>query len=377
MRIRSRRVPLATRTLFRDWLRLVISLGGIGFAILLVLLLDGVRVGTVAKSTTYIDHVGAQVFGAREGVTNMALSASALPEARVADIALISGVEEAAGILRIPGIVSTAGSKRPATLIGYDMNATVGGPWRLEEGRLIQADDEAVIDETLASNLHLHVSDTFEVSGESFTIVGLSGQTANIAGKLVFLSKAAMQRLLGLGAIVSFVLVKVEPGAVPGDVANAIDAQVTGVTATPKGELSSNDKQMLSDLFIAPINVMSTIGFLVGLAIIGLTVYTTTAERMRDFGVLKAIGARNMFLFRAVITQAAIVGFGGFCVGLAASSLAGPLIVRLVPDIGVTIRPMMALQTLVAVFAMSVLGALLPVVRVTRVDPLVVFRSQA
>jgi hypothetical protein len=73
--LRPRRVPFATRALLYDRLRVAISIGAIGFAILLVLLLRGVMDGTVEKSTTYIDNVGADVVVAREGVANMALSA--------------------------------------------------------------------------------------------------------------------------------------------------------------------------------------------------------------------------------------------------------------------------------------------------------------
>jgi putative ABC transport system permease protein len=373
--LRPRRVPLATRTLFRDWLRLVIGVGGIGFAILLVLLLDGVKEGTVAKSTTYVDHVGADVFVAREGVTNMSLAASVLPDETVEQVAAVPGVVEAAGILRIPVIVSAGEDKRPATLIGYETAAPLGGPWQLSDGRVVQVEDETVADEALASELGLAVGDELEVSGRRFTVVGLSGQTANIAGKHVFLDEQAMRDLLGIGAIVSFVLVRIDPGADPDDVASAIDAAVQGVTSTTREDLSKNDRSLLSSLFIAPINVMSTVGFLVGLAIIGLTMYTVTAERMRDFGVLKAIGAPNWFLFRTVITQAAILGLAGFAVGLGASALAGVFIVQLVPDIGVSIRLLSALQTLGAVAGMSVVGALLPLVRITQVDPLMVFRS--
>src|SRR3990170_5811000 len=94
--LQPRRVPLGTRTLLRDWVRLVISVGGIGLAILLVLLLDGIREGTVAKSTTYIDHVGADVVVAREGITNMALAASLLPEEAVGEVAAVDGVDQAA-----------------------------------------------------------------------------------------------------------------------------------------------------------------------------------------------------------------------------------------------------------------------------------------
>jgi putative ABC transport system permease protein len=374
--LRPRRVPLARRTLLRDWLRLAISLGGIGFAILLVLLLDGIRVGTVAKSTTYVDHVGADVFVARQGVANMALAASAVPEGAVAQVAAISGVEEAAGIMRIPIIVSAGDNRRPATLVGYDLSHPLGGPWKLDKGRAVQNDREVVLDAALAGELGRKIGDSVNVAGEQFTIVGLSGQTANIAGKLIFLSRPAVQRLLGIGSIVSFVLVKVERGQSDRHVADTINEQLPEVTATPKQELSNNDRALLSSLFVAPINVMSTVGLLVGLAIIGLAMYTTTAERMRDFGVLKAIGAQQLFLLRTVITQATILGLAGFGVGLFVSMLAGPVIVRIVPDIGVTIRPMFALQTLGAVVGMSLVGAVLPVVRITRVDPLVVFRSQ-
>jgi putative ABC transport system permease protein len=367
-------VPLATRTLFRDWLRLIISVGGIGFAILLVLLLDGIREGTVAKSTTYVDHVGADVFVAREGVTNMALAASLLPAGTVDEVAAVEGVRQAAGILRIPVIVTSGDHRRPATLIGYNLTARFGGPWQITKGRMIETGTETVVDEALAAELSVVLGDALEVSGGRFTVVGFSGETANIAGKHVFLDEQAMRGLLGIGPIVSFVLVK-GSGGDSEQLAAELNARVDGITATPRDELSKNDRSLLSSLFIAPINVMSTVGFLVGLAIIGLTMYTTTAERLRDFGVLKAIGARNWFLFRTVITQATILGLAGFAAGLGATVLAGVFIVRVVPDIGVTIRFMSALQTLGAVVAMSFVGALLPLARIVRVDPLMVFRS--
>jgi putative ABC transport system permease protein len=356
-------------------LRLAISVGGIGFAILLVLLLDGVREGTVAKSTTYIDNVGADVFVAREGVTNMALAASVLPADTVDAVIAVAGIVEASGILRIPAIVSSGDDKRPVTLIGYPVDAAVGGPWQISSGRAARTADEAVIDESLASDLSLRLGDELLISDESFTVVGLSSQTANIAGKLVFLELQAMRDLLNLGEVISFVLATVEPSSHPDQVVADVNEQVPGVTATARDELSENDRNLLSSLFIAPINVMSTVGFLVGLAIIGLTMYTTTSERLRDFGVLKAIGARNRFLIRTVLTQAAILGAAGFVAGIGASMLAGIFIVRLVPDIGVTITPTSALQTFGAVIVMSFIGSLLPLARILQVDPLVVFRG--
>jgi putative ABC transport system permease protein len=373
--IRPRSVPLATRTLLRDPLRLAIGVGGIAVAILLVLMLDGLRVGTVKKSTIYIDNVGAQVVVGQEGVDNMALAASGLPETIEQDIAQVAGVAHASGILRIPMIVAVEGDKRPVTVIGYDPALELGGPWSLDSGRNLTVDSETVIDDTLADAFGLRLGDDVEVAGLRFTVVGTSRETANIAGKHVFVTRHTTQEALGLSGLVNFVLVQVEAGQEPHAVADRLNEQVPGITATTVQEMSENDQELLGSLFLAPIAVASTVGLLVGLAIIGLTMYTTTAERIRDFGVLKAMGARDAYLLRTVVTQAAVFGLLGFLLGLGFSYLAGPFIVRLVPDIGVEIETRHALITLGEVVVMSLLGAVIPVIRILRVDPLMVFRN--
>ena len=372
-RLTSGRVPFATRTLFHDRLRVLISVGAIGFAILLVLLLRGVMDGTVAKSTTYIDHVGADVIVAREGVSNMALSASVLSGDVVDEVAVVPGVREASGIVRLPVIVRAGNNKSPATLIGYDLERGFGGPWQLEAGRAAAGDAEIVVDEVLADDVGVGLGDTITVSDQEFVVVGTSGQTAAIAGKHIFVSDAAAAGLLGTPQLLNFVLVKSD-GADPDGLAQTIEGSIDGVSAISRRQLSSNDRDLLGDLFIAPINVMVTVGLLVGLAIIGLTMYTTTAERLRDFGVLKAIGAPVSYLLRTVVVQALALGGAGFVAGLLAAMAAGPFIVRAVPDIGITINVVPALWTLGAVIVMSLLGAVVPVARIARVDPLVVFR---
>ncbi len=76
------------------------------FAVVLVLLLRGIMDGTVEKSTTYVDNVGADVFVAREGVKNMALSVSAIPAELVPELAALPGVTRASGIVRVHVTVS-------------------------------------------------------------------------------------------------------------------------------------------------------------------------------------------------------------------------------------------------------------------------------
>ncbi len=205
-------------------------------------------------------------------------------------------------------------------------------------------------------------------------ITGLTGDTTSIAGKLVFITLADAQILLQSPNVVSFVLLKIANPADAPSVAESILAEFDDTQALTRAELSGNERDMLGELFVATINVMSTVGFLVGLAVIGLTMYTMTSERLRDFGVLKAIGAPHGFLLRTVMGQATVLGVTGFAIGLVVTILVGPVVVRFVPDIGVKVNWGPGVRTLAAVVGMSLLGAVVPVMRIVRVDPLLVFR---
>jgi putative ABC transport system permease protein len=353
--------------------RLVISLGGIGFAILLMLLLRGIMDGTISRSTTFVDHVGADIFVSRAGVTNMVLSSAAVPESTVSVVGATDGVVAVAAIMRFPVIVSNAGRQRPATAIGFGGEG-LGGPWKLRSGRASVGLDEAVIDSDLANDLGVVLGGRIHLAGEELWVIGLSEQTAAIGGKLVFVRREQLQAIMGARGNVSFVLARLQPGRDPKAVAEAFKLANPELTALTRAELSQNDRDLLGSLFISPINVMSSAGFLVGLAIVGLTMYTTTAERLRDFGVLKAIGASNAFLFRTVMTEASVLGGAGYVIGFVAAQLSGPLVTRFVPDIGVTVTGANAAMAFLAMMAMCLVGAVAPVARIMRVDPLLVFR---
>jgi len=365
---------LSGRLLLRDKLRLAISVGGLAFAVLLVLLLRGIMDGTVAKSTSYVDNVGADLFVAGKGVSHMSLSSSSLPQTLVSQVSASPGVARAAGIIRVNIVVGANGNERPAQLIGYDTSGGFGGPWHLDEGRPVLQDDEAVLDSVLAGDLGLQPGGSVALAGSSFTVVGLSSGTAAIAGKLLFISLPAAQRLLHTEGFVSFVLVALPKGTEAAPFATSLAARLPETAVLTRSTLSRNDRDLLGSLFVEPVNMTSTIGFLVGLAIVGLTMYTSSAERLRDFGVLKAIGAPNGFLMRAVILQAAVLGLAGFGVGLGAAWVAGPLVENAAPDLGIIIRWDQAARVLGAVVGMALVGAVIPLVRIMRVDPLIVFR---
>lgn len=74
---------------------------------------------------------------------------------------------------------------------------------------------------------------------------------------------------------------------------------VPGTNALAKPDVIANDQQLLGRVFDAPLLLMVVIAFLVGTLVVGLVIYTATAERQREYGVLKAVGTENWMLYRS------------------------------------------------------------------------------
>ena len=75
-----------------------------------------------------------------------------------------------------------------------------------------------------------------------------------------------------------------------------------GADAMTKREIIANDAKLFAKVFSAPLKLMVGIAFLVGTMIVGLIIYTATVERQREYGVIKAIGAKNHFLYQITFT---------------------------------------------------------------------------
>ncbi len=121
--------------------------------------------------------------------------------------------------------------------------------------------------------------------------------------------------------------------------------------------------------------VLVIIGFIIGVAVIGLTTYTATVEKSRDFGVMKAVGASGRFLYRIVVVQSILVGLAGFGVGLGLAVLVSLFAEEAVPEFVTELRFLDALGVFAAALVMAGLASFLPAARIDRIDPALVFRA--
>src|SRR3972149_88452 len=125
---------LALSNLVQNKTRFLISVGGVGLALTLVLFFRAVFDGAEGRLTVYIDRAGADVWVSQEGVRTMHMSESALPASVVEEVKTAPGVEQAVPILYTEGMIEANGKENIAYVFGVPPDAPLGGPWRVFAG---------------------------------------------------------------------------------------------------------------------------------------------------------------------------------------------------------------------------------------------------
>lgn len=367
---------LAFRNLFQNKIHLAISTGGVALALLLILSLDAIFEGAKRQVTAYIDYSGADIFVAQDGVRNMHMASSSLASSVAGRVKAVSGVASVTPILYLTNMVVVGDQRNLAYVIGLPANPAAGRPWRVVEGISIPSVGEAVIDRGVAVKSGVRLGDTVKILGEEFKIVGLSEGTVTPVNSVAFISKRDFARLRGDTETVSFLLVKVKAGESPPAVAARIEAQIDKVTAQTRPAFAAQERKVINDMSTDVIAIMNLVGFLIGLAVMALTVYTATLARRAEYGVLKALGARNGHLYCVVIAQALFSVMMGIGIALAFTLAVSAA----VPRLGLGLALEIGGQSLIKVASVSLLiagfSAILPIRQVSGLDPATVFRGR-
>ena len=113
------------------------------------------------------------------------------------------------------------------------------------------------------------------------------------------------------------------------------------------------------------------LGLVVGIVIVGQTLYATTVDRLPEYATLRAIGAPASYLNRVILKQAAISATFGFGLG----TLATYAIVALTSfgNIAVIVPWWLVLLLAALTVLMCAFGALISIRRLVRIDPTSVF----
>jgi putative ABC transport system permease protein len=361
-------VPIARRTLFIERRRAALGVGGVALALLIVLALGAVFDGAMRDVTRYIDTADADVFVAQSGVRNMHMSLSALPSEAVADVRSVDGVERADPILYETSPLTVGDARQLSYMIGYRAGRP-GGPVEITDGEE-PGPDEIVLDTDAADKLGVGMGDRVSAMGRPWRVSGLTEGMTNITNTISYVRFADFANAREMQRTVSYILVATSD---PQAVATSIE-QRTGLVALTTERFSGEERRIVQDMSADIMRIMTVSGLLIGLTVVVLVLYSATLSRLRDIGLMKAIGASNRRVAVLVLVQAAWTVLPALSIALLTTLGLSVASSSLGAGVPMWLSPGAVARVGATALLLGAAGAIAPLARVVRVEPASVFR---
>jgi len=357
---------------------------GIAFSTLLITQQMTIFVNLVERGASGVYNAPEAEVWVMDPVSRTTDVSYAMPGTALDKVRSVQGVEWAVPHLRAQANVRTAeGDLEGVAVIGVDDATLIGLPERMKQGdkSVLFAPDSVVIDDTGTTRFFppevSPIGKRLELNDQRAVIMGIADSIPSFTSTVVLYTRYsnALNFVPGTRNRLSFVLVGVSAGETPENVAARIEAQ-TGLKAQTRSEFSQAGVNFIIENTGIPTNFGITVflGFVVGVAIVGLTFSLFLRDNIKQFGALKAIGVTNGKIVQMVAAQAGLVGMIGYALGVIGT-------VAFIKGFGANpffkgfyIPWQIPLISLVAVIIILAITGLLAIRSVLKTEPASVFR---
>ena len=274
-----------------------------------------------------------------------------LRAAKVAEIARVPGVAAVQPQVMLPLNTTTSQflTLTQELVLGLDLSApTPNRHYRelpVRAGRFLRPGDRGVVvvGADFGASRRLGVGDRLPVGGIEFAVIGVLEKTLTAPDRFAIVAIDDARELwlrrdpllvqvfgggpgaLSRGDLNSGAAVGWREGEDPDELARRIQRTVSGVNVTIPGEVS----RLLRDstaFFSALLFGIAALGLAIGGLSLSNTVTAAVFERIRDFGIKRALGATDLQLLREVLGEALGVSLSGGAAGVALALAIGFLV---------------------------------------------------
>jgi putative ABC transport system permease protein len=337
--------------------------------------------------TRKVSFSGAQMTGATAG----------LPESMVAQVQGVDGVAEAVGYVAAQGAVAVDGKvveTRGAPTLFFGGRQSVMSSTTYLEGEPPTKPGEVGIIEKLAQDQKLTVGSPIGVitdkGPQRATVSGVFtfGAQSSLGGSLIVSTTLAdAQAWFDLPGRVSEIDARAEVGVSPDTLADRIRAALPGYADVKTGAQAAADQTKAVsaqiNTFLQPALLsFGGIAVLVGAFIIFNAFSMTVAQRRREFAMLRALGASRRQVMLSITGEAFVMGLFASIVGLFAGLGVAAGVNQLfkavgadIPRSGLVMEPRTIIVALTVGMLVTLLSAIVPAARATRVPPIVALQE--
>ncbi|TMC70692.1 MAG: ABC transporter permease [Chloroflexi bacterium] len=395
------------RNISRRKLRSVLTVSGIVIGVLAL-----TTMGAIAENFNALIDGGVKYFssnvqvGPPDGQT-----ASLLPISKIDEIKKVEGVAAAFPSYTFsakPGAVSAVSFGFPDLIVAGDpeesnwsnLKTTFAQGHQIEPG----STGQVVLGSTIDKEFKKKIGDTIDLPvrppdakpdfvNHTFIVVGILNPTLTAPDTFAYLNTADGQMLLKdslpsairdqipVSAITESIDVYATPGTSIGEldkIADRINNQVTGVKAT-KPSVIVNSFKSGGAIFTAITTAAALLALVIGGLSVVNTMFMAVAERVREIGLKKAIGATTRHIMGEFLLEATVIGALGGLIGYGIGAVITILVNANTPQGQSTLFLLTFRLTVIALgfaIALGAVAGILPAWRAARLDPVTALRNQ-
>lgn len=376
---------LAMLTLIREKGRLMITLIGVIFSAVLALVEVSIYLGMMENATAVIKNTPGEIWITSRNVQNFDF-AFPFPEERINQVRALPEVEWAERLLLLYGFIKLAdGRSEQVQIVAFNPNTGTGGPWSMAVGKAsdVKGGRYMILDRSSEQRLgKLEIGSLWEVTlaqRYSFKLVGLSeGIKSFTTMPMVFISYPEAEGLLsdfGWERQTFFIVAKLRN-----------PSEAARVTAALRIALRNNEVYTKEEFIAKTVHywtvqtgmgmaffLTALLAILIGGVIVGQTIYAGTMEHLKEYGTLKALGAKNGEIYRVILYQTIL----SVVVGYLLAGLFVFLLKRGIEKGGVPVvfTPLTFAVIFVILLLTCILAGYVSVRKIRQLDPVMVFKA--
>jgi putative ABC transport system permease protein len=370
---------LAVRLLVDAPFKSLGTLIGVLVSVFLMLQQTALLSGILGRVSAFADATDVDVWVA-SAATESTDATDTVPASRVQAAAGTKGVAWAEPVVQAVGRVTRPdGVREFVKVLGVRPPRYAGLPRTLSPGtsasRLRASDRLFMNSNDRATFAAAEPGDRVEIDGNAGVVAGFfDGMDPHSPYYYVYANIDDARGMTGFPQDrVTFVAVRVAPGASEDDVKRRLAARIPDVTILSRAEL--HDAEIRYFLARNPVGIVFGMGTVVaafiGGAIVAVTLYSTVIDRTRDYGMLKAIGARRRDLFQLILLQAWAFALAGYAIGAGAFFAVS----HAYPNLPMKASPEILGGVALAALLSCTLASFAAIRRVLTLDPAIVFKG--
>ncbi len=337
-------------------------------------------------------------------------SASLLPLSKIDEIKQVPGVAAAFpsyGFLAKPGAVTTISFGVPDEIIAGDPAENDWGLLKLSTAHghyLSGGAGEVLLGDTISKEFKKKVGDTIALPvkpadakpdfiNHTFTVVGILNVTRTAPDSFAYINISDGQMLLkdslpvairsqiDTSQITESIDVYGQRGSSISrldSIADRINAQVSGVKATKPSVIVDSFKSG-GAIFTAITTAAALLALIIGGLSVVNTMFMAVAERIREIGLKKAVGATTLDIMREFLIEATLIGAIGGLIGYGLGALITIIVNGTTPPGQSTLFLITVRLTVLALgfaIALGAVAGILPAFRAARLDPVTALRNE-